>query len=473
MFFLLQNTRPHLINYGSICEISICGGHRGRKHVMQVICYLVGRETHVSTRTENIRVKEKLLWICRSRILLWTCSSKGETSLRCGSASQISMSCCRYRRERNHASRPNCFGERRLNSYESWTNTNFKALGYLDKGWRTSTTSTTTPRLCRSKKRMSGTLSEQTHASKSESAIRRKWRIWLRCWSENRIEMGQRAAGKPAAYFVFVVTSWQNSSWQNWNSWWWHSSKPNEGQWVTFFWHAVSDCPNVVPTIRRGVYTEYTPVACITNTAVFSQAQITYVLVAQVTRIAVSSWCAWKNPSSGRPCHLLAGPCLTFSLPVHHNTKHHLDSTTFSKTTLHTEHLFHNLYSRQSALMNRWRTSITRVAETRATPLPQKVALFVKSTFVVPSWTKNMSCKWFCFLVWRKQKFQQAPRTSVSKENYREFVYLSKSGPICEAWVSSWSLVKFCFWTSRWYSAELCGRTAKTANVGTFIRQVP
>ena len=30
-------------------------------------------------------------------------------------------------------------------------------------------------------------------------------------------------------------SSWQNSSKQNWNSWWWHSSKPDEGQWVAFF----------------------------------------------------------------------------------------------------------------------------------------------------------------------------------------------------------------------------------------------
>ena len=47
--------------------------------------------------------------------------------------------------------------------------------------------------------------SERTNASKSESAIRRKWKLWLRCWSKNRVEMVQRAAGKPAAYFVFVV----------------------------------------------------------------------------------------------------------------------------------------------------------------------------------------------------------------------------------------------------------------------------
>ena len=48
-----------------------------------------------------------------------------------------------------------------------------------------------------------------------------------------------------------------------------------------FFQQAVSDCRNVVPANRRAVYTEYTPVACITTTTVFSQAQITYVLVAQ------------------------------------------------------------------------------------------------------------------------------------------------------------------------------------------------
>ena len=46
--------------------------------------------------------------------------------------------------------------------------------------------------------------SEQTNTSKSESTFRWKWRLWLRC-GENRMEMVQRAAGKPAAYFVFVV----------------------------------------------------------------------------------------------------------------------------------------------------------------------------------------------------------------------------------------------------------------------------
>ena len=76
-------------------------------------------------------------------------------------------------------------------------------------------------------------------------------------------------------------------------------------------------------------------------------------------------------PSSGPPCRLLAGLFHIFSLPVHHNTKHNLDSTTFSKTTLHTEHLFQKFFSRKAALTNRSRTSITRVAETRAKLLPQ------------------------------------------------------------------------------------------------------
>ena len=75
--------------------------------------------------------------------------------------------------------------------------------------------------------------------------------------------------------------------------------------------------------------------------------------------------------SSGPPSHLPAGLYHIFSLPVHHNTKHNLDSTTFSKTTLYTEHLFQDPHSQQPALTNRSRTSIARVAETRATPLPQ------------------------------------------------------------------------------------------------------
>ena len=45
---------------------------------------------------------------------------------------------------------------------------------------------------------------------------------------------------------------------------------------------------------------------------------------------------------SGHPCHRHVGPCRTFSLTVHHSTKHHLDSTIFSKITLH---ILHNSYT--------------------------------------------------------------------------------------------------------------------------------
>ena len=132
--------------------------------------------------------------------------------------------------------------------------------------------------------------------------------------------------------------------------------------------HAVSDCWNVVPTIRRSVYTKYTPPACIMNHTVFSQAQIIYVHVAQELNGSglQHHHCAHENSSV--IWSAMSSPC--WSLPVHHNTKDHLDSTTFFKTILYTEHFFQNLYSRQAALTNRSRTSITRVAETRATPQP-------------------------------------------------------------------------------------------------------
>ena len=49
----------------------------------------------------------------------------------------------------------------------------------------------------------------------------------------------------------------------------------------------------------------------------------------------VSSLCAWKNPSPGQPCHPLAGLFHIFSLLVYHNTKHNLDSTIFKDDTVH------------------------------------------------------------------------------------------------------------------------------------------
>ena len=60
----------------------------------------------------------------------------------------------------------------------------------------------------------------------------------------------------------------------------------------------------------------------------------------------VSSLCAWKNPSSGQPCHTHVGCSHTFSLPAHHSTQHYLDRATFSKTTLYTDNHFRkNLFS--------------------------------------------------------------------------------------------------------------------------------
>ena len=47
--------------------------------------------------------------------------------------------------------------------------------------------------------------------------------------------------------------------------------------------------PSVSKEAAFLVYTEDTPVACITNTTVFSQAQITYALVAQGSSRIVSS----------------------------------------------------------------------------------------------------------------------------------------------------------------------------------------
>ena len=87
-----------------------------------------------------------------------------------------------------------------------------------------------------------------------------------------------------------------------------------------------------------------------------------------------------KKTSSGQPCHLLAGLFHIFSLPVYHNTKHHLDSTIFPETTLYTENLFHLFQKllcrkatpgRKATLKNHSLTSIVSVAETRAQTLPQ------------------------------------------------------------------------------------------------------
>ena len=147
-------------------------------------------------------------------------------------------------------------------------------------------------------------------------------------------------------------------------------------EWLFLTEHAVSDSRvsdglKVVPTIRREVYTEYTPTACMTYNGVFSQAP---------------TWnaCLWLKDRHcpGSHCSIfvrikrIRHQVNTFSLPVCHNTKHHLDSTIFSKTTPYTKthfrkNLFQKLPGLKAVLKNHSLISILRVAETRARTLPQ------------------------------------------------------------------------------------------------------
>ena len=150
----------------------------------------------------------------------------------------------------NHALRPNCFGEARLYSCESSTNTKFEALGSLDKCWRTSTTSTTTPDYAAAKrecqrlrdeymaetkqlykpihpsKQMRQNPNQQFEGSEDYDYVVDRKTGWK--WYEEQ-------QGNLPHTSSSSSSSWQNSSWQNWNTWWWHSSKPDEGQWATLF----------------------------------------------------------------------------------------------------------------------------------------------------------------------------------------------------------------------------------------------
>ena len=108
-----------------------------------------------------------------------------------------------------------------------------------------------------------------------------------------------------------------------------------------------------------------------------------------------------KSLSSGQPCHLFVGLYVTFSIPVH-DTKHHLDSTTFSKTTLYTVHFFQKYTVDKAALKNHSRTSISRVAETCATTLPQSMR---------PRSSRPKSLRQFLEVLWK---------TSVNCTVYRE-----------------------------------------------------
>ena len=140
----------------------------------------------------------------------------------------------------------------------------------------------------------------------------------------------------------------------------------------------VSDCRNAVPTIRRVVYTEYTPTACMTYKSLLTStdhmaqgSMLKSHCIIFVRRKESVIWSAMSSPCWSLP-HLL-----TSHLP----TTHHLDRTIFSETTLYTNNhfrknlsrLFQKLLHRKAALKNHSLTSIMRVPETSAQTLPQEV----------------------------------------------------------------------------------------------------
>ena len=235
-----------------------------------------------------------------------------------------------------------------------------------------------------------------------------------------------------------------------------------------------------------GVHTEHTPVACITSTTVFSQARTCNAC------LRVKSWTAQDcsvmivrmkiGQSSGQPWHLFAGLFHIFSLPVHHNTKHNLDSTTLSKTTLYIEHLFQNLHSRQAALTNRSRTSIARVAETRATPLPtcsnhDFLLPQLKNTWVWETSRKNgrmvlrhgRSCERVCGkILWTDHNFKEeeletvGELSNVCSQIVLKCLYLARiGGP--DIW---WSVNKLARSVTKW--TRLCDRCS--ARLISYIR---
>ena len=110
-----------------------------------------------------------------------------------------------------------------------------------------------------------------------------------------------------------------------------------------------------------GRCTQNTPVACIMNNTVFPQAQITYALVAQELKGPGLQRHHWAHENSSVIWSAMSSLC--WSLP------HLLTSSLPQHEAQPGQH--QNLVSRKAALTNRSRTSITRVAETRAKLLPQ------------------------------------------------------------------------------------------------------
>ena len=106
------------------------------------------------------------------------------------------------------------------------------------------TTSTTTPRLCQSKKknvsarRVYGGNKPALQTNSSEQTMRENPNQqiegsedhdyvvdWTTGWKWYKEQQGNLPHTSSSS-----SSSWQDSSWQNWNSWWWHSSKPDEAQ---------------------------------------------------------------------------------------------------------------------------------------------------------------------------------------------------------------------------------------------------
>ena len=163
---------------------------------------------------------------------------------------------------------------------------------------------------------------------------------------------------------------------------------------------------NVIPTLRRGgVHRIHTRSVHHEQCSLLTSTNMHCVLVAQELQ---SHLCAHEHSlSSGQPCHLLAGPHLTFSLPVH-NTKHHLDSSSFSKTTLYIENLFQKLHFRK-ATQNIFRMSIARVAETCEQTLPQVMG---------PKSLRPKSLRQFLEVLWK---------TFINYTMYRERIWRTRS----------------------------------------------
>ena len=81
----------------------------------------------------------------------------------------------------------------------------------------------------------------------------------------------------------------------------------------------------------------------------------------------------------------MSSPCWSLPHLLSSSLQHeaHLDSTTFSKTTLYTENLFHKLHGRKATLKNHSHTSLVRAAETCAQTLPQNE----KPTIQLANWS--------------------------------------------------------------------------------------